>query len=129
MAEERKQKFDPKVHLINKGGKKFITHPGLQATLADQGKGVLGRKVELIQNGDDHESGRWIVKLGLKVKHFETGEIAEVEALGDSSEENTGAAVYQHAPRMAETRAEVRCLRVVTRSEYTAHEELGDKVE
>lgn len=120
--------FDPNngQHLVSVGGRKFVTYVGLQARLADQGKGIIGTKTEIVQNGDDHESGRWILLVTMRVKHFQSGEVAEYQAIGDANKENTGKMVQPHMPRMAETRAQVRCLRVATRSEWTALEEIGE---
>jgi hypothetical protein len=120
--------FDPSnpQHVVSKGGRKFITFVGLQAKLKDSGMGVVGALTDIVQNGEDHESGRWIIRTTLTVKHWESGNTASIQAIGDSTKENTGAMVWPHAPRMAETRAWVRALRIVTRSEYTAVDELGE---
>lgn len=123
LAEERKLQFDPSKHLV-KG--QFITYVGLQARLADQGKGTIYSRSTIVQNGDEHESGRWVIKVNMKVKHFATGEIADLEAIGDADKSNTGKMVQPHMPRMAETRAKVRVLREATRSEFTAYEEIGE---
>jgi hypothetical protein len=124
---ERKTLFDPDKHLVGRGGKSFITYVGLQAKLADQGKGTIYSRTDVLQNGDDHESGRWAVRVNMKIKHFETGEVADLEAIGDASVENVGSMVSGHLPRMAETRAKVRVLREATRSEFTAYEEIGSE--
>lgn len=127
MADEQVKLFNPNSsdHVVSKGGKKFITYTGLQARLVDMGKGIIGSTVEVIQNGDDHESGRWVVKCSMTIKAFKSGEVATLEAIGDASKDNVGGMVAPHMPRMAETRAHVRILRVATRSPYTAAEEVG----
>lgn len=119
--------FDPNnpQHVVSMSGRKFITFVGLQARLSDQGKRLIGAHTEVLQNGDDHESGRWLVRSTLKLYHDETGTTAEIQGLGDASKENVGKMIQPHLPRMAETRAEVRALRKATRSEYTAVEEIG----
>jgi hypothetical protein len=117
--------FNPAQHLIDRQGKKFINYTGLQARLADQGKGTVYSRTTLLQNGDEHESGRWVVLVEMHFKHFESGEVAQLQAIGDASEDNVGSMIKPHLPRMAETRAKVRCLREGTRSEYTAVEEIG----
>lgn len=122
---EKQQHFNPAVHLIDRGGAKFINYTGLQARLADQGKGTIYSQTEVLQNGDEHESGRWLVRVEMHFKHFESGEVAKLQAIGDASENNVGNMIKPHLPRMAETRAKVRCLREGTRSEYTALEEIG----
>lgn len=120
--------FDPNnsQHVVSVSGRKFITFVGLQARMADQGKGLIGTEVEVLQNGDDHESGRWVIKVGLTLKHWQSGEIASIQAIGDASEKNVGKMIQPHMPRMAETRALVRALRLATRSDYTAVEEIGE---
>lgn len=128
--------FDPnnKQHLITAGGRKFITFVGLQARLADLGIAWIGTQTEMLQNGDDHESGRWIMRSTCTFLHKESGTRVTHQGIGDAqvaNEEkgikaNMGSMVEPHAPRMAETRAEVRALRKATRSEYTAAEEIGD---
>lgn len=123
--------FDPnsKQHVVSAQGRKFITFVGLQAKLKDDGMGIIGAKTELVQNGDEHESGRWIVQVELKFKHWKSGAEAVIQAIGDATVENVGKMVWPHAPRMAETRAWVRALRIATRSEYTAAEEIGGSEE
>lgn len=144
--------FDPNnpQHVVSKSGRKFITYVGLQARLSDQKKLVVGSDTQIVQNGDDHPSGRWIVKRWLNIKNDEAGVDGWFSAVGDAQvahkewqptgnyredgqpelklvdvKANVGAMVEPHALRMAETRADVRILRTVTRSEYTAVEEIG----
>lgn len=130
--------FDPsnKQHVVEKGGRKFITYVGLQARLSDQNKMVVGSDSEIIQNGDEHPSHRWIVKRSLNIKNEEAGvngwfsnvgdaQVSYTDENGKKVPANVGTMVEPHALRMAETRAEVRILRVLTRSEYTAVEEIG----
>lgn len=119
--------FDPtnQQHVVTVSGRKFITFVGLQARLSDQGKRLVGAHTEILQNGDDHESGRWLMRATLKIYHEDTQTTAEIQGIGDASKENVGKMIHPHLPRMAETRAEVRALRKATRSEYTAAEELG----
>lgn len=127
-------------HVVSKGGRKFITYTGLQARLSDQKKMVIGSDTEILQNADDHPSNRWIVKRWLNIKNNEAEVDGWFSAVGDAqvggdivvdgevvgqSKPNVGSMVEPHALRMAETRADVRILRTVTRSEYTAAEELG----
>jgi hypothetical protein len=129
MAEPKKTPtFNPNnpQHVVSKGGRQFITFVGLQAKLKDANMSVVGAKTDMIQNGEDHDSGRWIIRTTLTVKHLGSGNTAEIQAIGDATKENTGAMVWPHAPRMAETRAWVRALRLVTRSEYTALDEIGE---
>jgi hypothetical protein len=130
--------FNPqnKKHVVGQGDRQFITFVGLQARLSDQKKMVIGSDTEIIQNGDDHPSRRWIVKRSLNIKNNEAGVDGWFSAVGDAQvshtdeegrqvKANVGSMVEPHALRMAETRADVRILRTVTRSEYTAAEELG----
>ncbi len=119
--------FDPNnpQHVVSKGGRKFITFVGLQARLSDQGKRLVGSETEVLQNGDDHESGRWLMRSTLTIYHDETETTASIQGIGDASPQNVGQMIVPHLPRMAETRAEVRALRKATRSEYTALEEVG----
>ena len=130
--------FDPNnpQHVVSKGGRKFITYVGLQARLSDQQKLVVGSDTEILQNADDHPSHRWIIKRWLNIKNDERGVDGWFSAVGDAQVSyidddgnkvaaNVGGMVEPHALRMAETRADVRILRTVTRSEYTAAEELG----
>lgn len=121
--------FDPnnKQHVVNAQGRKFITYVGLQAKMSDADLSVIGMKSEILQNGDDHESGRWIVHVKLTILSKKSGLTAEIESLGDADKSNTGKTIHPHLPRMAETRAIVRAMRIVTRSEYTALDEIGPK--
>lgn len=123
--------FDPtnKQHVISAQGRKFITFVGLQAKLKDEGMSIIGAETELLQNGEEHESGRWIVRVTLHAKNRESGAQAKIQAIGDVNEANVGKMVYPAAPRMAETRAWVRAMRILTRSEYTAAEEIGGNEE
>lgn len=127
MTEVKKTAFDPNnpQHVITMSGRKFITFVGLQARLSDQGKRLVGAGSEILQNGDDHESGRWLVRSTLTIYHEETGTTAVIQGIGDASPNNVGKMILPHLPRMAETRAEVRALRKATRSEFTAYEEIG----
>jgi hypothetical protein len=133
VVEERTQIFDPKnpQHVVSKSGRSFITFVGLQARLSDQRKMVVGSDSEILQNADDHNSNRWIIKYSLKIRSDEANvegwfsAVGDAQVSGEDTKANVGSMVEPHALRMAETRAIVRILRVVTRSEYTAIEELG----
>lgn len=120
--------FDPNnnLHVISAKGRKFITFVGLQAKLKDDGISIIGATTDILQNGEEHDSGRWIVKVELTAKHNQSGNTATIQAIGDVNKENVGAMVYPAAPRMAETRAWVRAMRILTRSEYTGADELPE---
>jgi hypothetical protein len=131
--------FDPNnnQHVVSAKGRKFITFVGLQAKLADQGKFMKNVEFEDIFQPWENPYHLYRCKVYLTVSNKE-GIEATYQATGDaginSKEDgegfelainNVGAMVAPHFYRMAETRALVRALRIATRSEYTALDEIG----
>lgn len=130
--------FDPNstLHVVNKGGRKFITFVGLQAKLVDQEKFVKSIHFRDLLFPWDNPYHLYRCKATIVVVNKE-GVEAEYQATGDAgihkpSEgeqykeaiDNVGSMVQPHFFRMAETRAVVRAMRFATRSEYTAAEEV-----
>lgn len=120
MPEKRSKFFDPKQHLVTRGGQKFINFTGLLAKVADDDKQIVETDSELIQIPNDENGGVAIVKATVKVKV--KGEVLPFRAIGDASKDNVGTMVASALIRMAETRAWVRALRLVMRSETAAEE-------
>lgn len=142
-TEEKKKKyFKASEHLVDKGGKKFITYVGLQMVLLDQGKFVKETSTEVLQWPWENPYHLFICRVTMVVAN-DKGVEAKYQAIGDAgivdntkSEysdfqefgqaiNNVGKMVAPHFFRMGETRAAVRCLRQATRSEYTASEEIA----
>lgn len=139
MPEEKKLQFDPTsdAHVISRQGKKFITFVGLQAKLADQLKFIAESKTEDVLWPWDNPYHLYVCRVTIKVINAQ-GKEATYQATGDAgihsakedkekyeeAIDNVGGMVKPHFIRMAETRALVRALRLATRSEYTANEEL-----
>jgi hypothetical protein len=130
--------FDPnnQAHVINKGGRKFITFVGLQAKLADQGKFMKDVRYEDIFLPWENPYHLYRCKVTLTVSNKE-GIEAVYQSTGDAginskddgegyeqAIDNVGGMVKPHFFRMGETRALVRALRLATRSEYTAADEI-----
>ncbi len=130
MPEERKKKFNPKdsKHIVKVSGQEFITYVGLQARLQDQGKSIVGVDTEVVQvphpdNGDTAVVTSKVTVIGRDAEGREFGPY-EFRCIGDASPDSVGKAIKPHIIRMAETRAIARALRIITRSEYTALDEV-----
>lgn len=113
--------FNPAEHLVTKGGKKFINFTGLLAKVADDGKEIVHADSELLQIPAESNDYVAITKATLRVR-FGPNDIRSFSAHGDASKENVGPMVATALMRMAETRAWVRALRLVMRSETAAEE-------
>lgn len=111
------------LHMVPLQGRKFITFVGLQARLVDQKKELVGTETEIIQLPTDENGKNAVVKCKMIVKQEDT--TAEIECVGDASKANVGPKLVEATLRMAETRAQARCLRLATRAEWTSREEIG----
>lgn len=115
-------------HLVRLQGTPYITVVGLQARLADQKKVVSRTDSDLIQIPDDTNENVAIVRYKVWVAFKnDQGEVIErgpYTALGDASPKNVNSKLSSALIRMAETRGYGRGLRVATRADYTALEEL-----
>ncbi len=131
-SEPKKAYFRPNdtAHVIERQGKKFITHVGLQMKMLDQGKSVVESDTEVLQWPWDNPLNICAMRVTMVVE--KGGRKAKYRAVGDvvvsdkdkGIKANVGPKVEESWFRMAETRAHVRCLRQATRSEFTAFEEL-----
>lgn len=110
-------------HLVTLQGTPYITVVGLQARLKDQGKSVVRTSTELLQIPSDDNGKVAIVKYSIWVKYQEET-FGPFESLGDASPENVNSKLAAALIRMAETRGYGRSLRIATRADYTALEEL-----
>jgi hypothetical protein len=115
-------------HLVTLQGTPYITVVGLQARLADQKKAVSKTDSTLLQIPDDSNGNVAIVlyKVWVVFKN-EDGEVVErgpYTSIGDASPDNVNSKLVSALIRMAETRGYGRSLRVATRAQYTALEEL-----
>ena len=118
--------FDPndKKHLVKLQGTPYITVVGLQARLADQGKAIVETYSELLMNPYEGDNEAAVVRFSGYVLDKNGNKHGPFAALGDASPSNVGPKLKEALIRMAETRAYGRALRVITRSQYTALEEL-----
>lgn len=130
MAEEKQKQllFDAnsKEHVQNLQGRKFITFVGLQARLADQGKSIVGTTVEILRDPFEEpntKTNQAVVRVTVKVLS-DKGVEASVQCLGDASTKNVSKNIAEATLRMAETRATARALRILSRSPFTAIEEI-----
>ncbi len=116
--------FNPgnSLHVVTLQGRKYITFVGLQARLADQGKSLIGTKVEVDTRPTKDNNNRSEVRVTAKVKKGDL--VAEIQCVGDADNSNVSKILQGATLRMAETRALSRCLRIATRADYTAVEEL-----
>lgn len=112
-----------KKHLVNLQGTPYITVVGLQARMADQKKSIVQSDTEIIQLPTKENGKEAIVKVSVYVQK-EGKNFGPLSAVGDASAANVGPKLKEATLRMAETRAYGRVLRVITRSPYTALEEL-----
>lgn len=94
-------------------GKEFITHEGLLSVA--HGKGLKSIETELVSS----EEGLFIFKA---TATFKDGSV--FMAHGDASKNNVGDMIVPHIPRMAETRAVNRALRLGTNIGLCSREEL-----
>lgn len=113
-----------KKHLVNLQGTPYITVVGLQARLADQGKAVVETDTELISNPYETGVEAAVVRFSCYVLDKNQKKHGPFKAFGDASAKNVGPKLKEALIRMAETRAYGRALRIITRSDYTALEEL-----
>lgn len=115
-------------HLVTLQGTPYITVVGLQARLADQKKVVSRTDSDLIQIPDESNGNVAIVRYKVWVAFKnEAGEVIErgpYTSIGDASPQNVNSKLASALIRMAETRGYGRGLRVATRADYTALEEL-----
>jgi len=118
--------FNPadKKHLVKLQGVPYITVVGLQARLADQGKAVVETDTEMLLSPFTNEEKAAIVKFSCYVLDKNGNKHGPFSALGDASAETVNSKLAGATLRMAETRAYGRVLRIATRSNYTAFEEL-----
>ena len=112
-------------HLVTLQGTPYITVVGLQARLKDQGKSVTRTDTELIQIPNEENGNVAIVKYSIWVD-FQEKTFGPFRSLGDASPDNVNSKLSAALIRMAETRGYGRSLRVATRADYTAKEELPD---
>jgi hypothetical protein len=124
VAEEAK-KFNPNddKHLVNLKGRQFITFVGLQARLMDQGKAIVGSDIDVLCVPSEENGNYAAVKATLRIKGKD-GEVYTFTNVGDASPQSVGKNIVPHVLRQAETRAEARALRLATRSEWTAKDEV-----
>jgi hypothetical protein len=122
---EEGKKFNPNdtKHLVNLKGRQFITFVGLQARLMDQGKAIVGSDVEILSLPEESNQHYASVKATLRIKGKD-GEVYTFSNVGDASPESVSKNIVPHLLRQAETRAEARALRLATRSEWTAKDEV-----
>lgn len=119
--------FNPsnKNHVVTLQGRNYITFVGLQARLADQGKSIVDVDVEVLRDpfAEENYAKRWAtVKVSVTAQ---AGDLrGTIRCLGDASTDNVSKALGEATLRMAETRATARALRILTRSPFTAIEEL-----
>lgn len=115
-----------KKHLVSIPGQgQYITVVGLQHLLADQGKSIVGMDTEILRDPfapENYDNRQAVVRVTL---HLQKGDVkAPISSLGDASSLNVNSKMKEATLRMAETRAIGRALRVATKSNYTAFEEL-----
>jgi hypothetical protein len=110
-------------HLVTLQGTPYITVVGLQARLKDQGKSVVRTKSELIQIPADDNGNVAIVRYSIWVK-YQDETFGPFESIGDASPKTVNSKLADAIIRMAETRGYGRSLRIATRADYTAMEEL-----
>lgn len=123
---QRTPEFDPNnsKHLVKLQGTPYITVVGLQARLADQGKAIVETDTELLMNPYEKDAEAAVVRFSGWVLDRNGNKHGPFKAFGDASQKNVGPKLKEALIRMAETRAYGRALRIITRSQYTALEEL-----
>lgn len=119
--------FNPNnpLHLVKLQGKAFITFVGLQHLLQDRRLTLVGTDSEVLQYPTKENEYQCVVRGRVLCRYDDDPEdLREFTGLGDASPANVGRSIAPHLIRMAETRALARALRLATRSEYTAREEI-----
>lgn len=118
--------FDPKnkKHLVSLQGQSYITAVGLQARLVDQGKYIIGIDTEIVEYPTKDNNQRAIVLSTVYIRSNNSKETFKFRSVGDADQTNVSKNLANATIRMAETRSVSRSLRIATRSDFTALDEL-----
>lgn len=118
--------FDPKnkKHLVSLQGSQYITAVGLQARLVDQGKYIVGVDTDILEFPNKDNNNRAVVLSTVYIKSNNSKETFKFKSVGDADATNVSKNLVGAVMRMAETRSISRSLRIATRSDFTALDEL-----
>lgn len=113
-----------KKHLVTLQGSQYITFVGLQARLVDQKKYIVGTYTEVLIHPTKENNNRAEVGVTVSIKKDGSPDTFNFHCVGDADPNNVSKNLANATLRMAETRATSRALRLATRSDFTAWDEM-----